>query len=146
MTHVRAGTVDSDELQTIVSRAIRGSAHESSIRLVTLENLDKVLPAELERLDNLRLVTQSKYRFLCHRRAMLFQALNSTSSGSQKDADGTSVVSKLTSQLAETIGECDQHLAEVINITDQIGQIHRLMDIHSGSALAIALRKVCVLN
>ncbi|PPQ63113.1 hypothetical protein CVT24_005824 [Panaeolus cyanescens] len=135
-------TVDSDELQTIVSRAIRGSAQESSIRLVTLENLDKVLPAELERLDNLRLVTQSKYRFLCHRRAMLFQALNSTSLGPQKDADGTPVVSKLTAQLAETIGECDQHLAEVINITDQIGQIHRLMDIHSGSALAIALRKL----
>lgn len=74
---------------------------------------------------------------------MLFQALNSTSLGQQKDGeDGVSVVSRLASQLADTIGECDRNLAEVIAINDQITQINKLIDIHWSSALAIALRKV----
>ncbi|KAF4610717.1 hypothetical protein D9613_007126 [Agrocybe pediades] len=136
-------TVDSGELQGIVSRAIRASASESFVRLLTAENLDKVLPAELERLEHLKAVTQSKYRFLVHRRTMLFQALNSTSLGQQKDGeDGVSVVSRLASQLADTIAECDQKLEEVLQITDQVAQINKLIDVHWSSALAIALRKL----
>ncbi|KAH9479325.1 hypothetical protein JR316_0007915 [Psilocybe cubensis] len=136
-------TVDSGELQDVVSRAIRSSASESFVRLLTAENLDKVLPAELERLESLKIVTQSKYRFLVHRRTMLFQALNSTSLGQQKDGeDGVSVVSRLATQLADTIGECDKNLEEVLRITDQIAQINKLIDTHWSSALAIALRKL----
>lgn len=111
------------------------------MRLLTMENLDKVLPAELERLDLLKTTTQSRYRFLVHRRTMLFQALNSTSLGQQKENDG-SVVSSLTAQLAETIADCDQQLQELLRINDQIAQINKLIDVHSSSALAIALRKV----
>jgi len=126
-----------------VSRAIRASASESFVRLLTAENLDKVLPVELERLEHLKATTQSKYRFLVHRRTMLFQALNSTSLGQQKDGDdGVSVVSRLASQLADTISECDQRLEEVLQITDQLAQINKLIDVHWSSALAIALRKV----
>lgn len=137
------GTVDSGELQDVVSRAIRSSASEAFVRLLTAENLDTVLPAELARLESLKTVTQSKYRFLVHRRTMLFQALNSTSLSQQKDGeDGVSVVSRLAAQLADTIGECDKNLEEVLSITDQMAQIHKLIDIHWSSALAIALRKV----
>ncbi|KDR80785.1 hypothetical protein GALMADRAFT_153216 [Galerina marginata CBS 339.88] len=136
-------TIDSGELQEIVSRGIRSSAKESFIRLLTVNNLDVVLPAELERLENLKAVTQSKYRFLVHRRTMLFQALNSTTLGQQKDGeDGVSVVSRLASQLGDTIAECDRNLEQVISITDQMAQIHKLIDIHWSSALAIALRKL----
>ncbi|KAF8967743.1 hypothetical protein BDZ97DRAFT_1916681 [Flammula alnicola] len=136
-------TVDSQELQGIVSRAIRSSARESFIRLLTVENLDTVLPAELARLDSLKALTQSKYRFLVHRRTMLFHALNSTTLGQQKDgSDGVSVVATLASQLADTIAECDKHLDEIIKINDQVAQINKLIDIHWGSALAIALRKL----
>jgi len=141
------GTVDSQELQSIVARAIRSSAKESFIRLLTEENLDTVLPAELERLNQLKATTQSRYRFLVHRRTMLFHALNSTSLGQQKDdEDGVSVVSKLTSQLAETIAECDLQLEEVLKIVDQIAQINKLIDLHWASALAIALRKVSLVS
>lgn len=137
------GTVDSDELQQLVSRAIRASARESFIRLLTVDNLDTILPAELTRLDDLKARTQSRYRFLVHRRTMLFHALNSANLAQQKDGDdGVSALHKLTSQLAETITECEQHLEEVININDQVAQIKKLIDLHWGSALAIALRKV----
>ncbi|KAF7309490.1 hypothetical protein MIND_00319800 [Mycena indigotica] len=95
------------------------------------------LPDELTRLDNLKSVTQSKYRFTVQRRTMLLQALQSFSSYHDKEG-----ISKLTSQLAQTTNECDQLLGELLQIADQIAQIHRLQDTHSASALAIALRKL----
>lgn len=132
--------LDSNELQSIVARAIQSS--DSFIRLVTLENIDNVLPAELKRLDALRSLTQSKYRFLIHRRTMLFQALNSCLTGSKlKDGD-TLVIGGLASQLADTIAECEKLSDELLSITDQMAQINKLVDIHLGSAFAVALRKV----
>lgn len=135
-------TLDSRELQSIVSRAIRSSAQESYIRLLTLENLDTVLPAELERLEALKGVTQSKYRFLVHRRTMLLQALHSISSVANNGEDTMGVISKLTVQLSETTGECDRLLEELMKITDHVTQITKLLDRHWASALAIALRKL----
>ncbi|TFK39754.1 hypothetical protein BDQ12DRAFT_711862 [Crucibulum laeve] len=137
-------TFNSQELQAIVSRAIRSSARESFIRLLSVDNLDKVLPAELERLNALKGMTQSKYRFLVHRRTMLLQALNSSSAGhSNKDGEDTlSVVSRLASQLSETTAECDQLVEDLMKISDQTAQITKMLDVHWASALAIALRKL----
>jgi len=74
---------------------------------------------------------------------MQFHALNSSFlQKSQKGDEDDLLVSKLTSQLAETIGDCDQRLEELLRINDQIAQINKLIDVHMGSALAIALRKV----
>ena len=101
------------------------------------------MPAELERLAQLKATTQSRYRFLVHRRTMLFHALNSAALAQQKDGeDGVSFVSQLASQLAETVAECDLQLEEVLKIVDQMAQIKKLIDLHWSSALAIALRKV----
>ncbi|KAK0501708.1 hypothetical protein EDD18DRAFT_1431767 [Armillaria luteobubalina] len=137
-------TFDSAELQSIVSRAIRSSAQESFIRLVSIDNLDKALPAELDRLDALKAVTQSKYRFNTHRRTMLLQALLSFSgAGTGKEKDGgTSLVGTVASQLSDISAECDSLAEQLVRITDQIGQIRKLVDVHWGSALAIALRKL----
>ena len=146
LTLVNLGTLDSRELQSIVSRAIRSSAQESYIRLLTLQNLDTVLPAELERLEAAKGVTQSKYRFLVHRRTMLLQALHSISGVSNNGEDTLGVSSKLTVQLSETTGECDRLLEELMKITDHITQITKLLDRHWASALAIALRKVLLLS
>lgn len=137
------GTLDSSELQHLVSRAIRSSASESFIRLLSLENLDGVLPTEMERLTKLKAVTQAKYRFLVHRRTMLLQALNGSSGAPDRIADdGVSVVSRLTLQLAQTTAECDELLVELLRVTDQIGQISKMIDSHWASALAVGLRKV----
>lgn len=144
------GTFDSRELQRLVSRAIRLTARESFIRLLSLENLERVLPTEIERLRGLKLSTQSRYRFLVHRRTMLLQALNSsadsaTNSSSPNNSSNTknnNVVSQLAVQLAQTTAECDRVLEELLRIDDQLAQIERMMDMHWTSALAIALRKV----
>ena len=75
---------------------------------------------------------------------MLFHALNSSYlQKGQKGEEDDLLVSRLTAQLAETIGDCDQRLEELLRVNDQIAQINKLLDVHSASALAIALRKVC---
>ncbi|KAF8638441.1 hypothetical protein AX17_002198 [Amanita inopinata Kibby_2008] len=138
-------TFTSQELQNIVSRSIRSSASESFIRLLSLENLDQVLPAELERLDALKLTMQSKYKFLVHRRSMLLQAMNSHTSTplTAKDAeDAMSIVGSLTVQLSKTVAECDEQVEELAKVYDQQAQISKILDVHWASALAIALRKL----
>ena len=138
------GTFDSKELQAIVSRAIRSSALESFIRLLTLENLDTTLPDELKRLESAKTMTQAKYRFLVHRRTMQLQALLSSSltPSNAKDDDGMHASTKLVVQLSETVAECDLVMEELVKLTDQITQVKKLVDHHWASALAIALRKV----
>lgn len=73
---------------------------------------------------------------------MLFHALNTASVGPKKGEEDELLVSKLTAQLVETITDCDQRLEELFRINDQIAQINKLLEVHSSSALAIALRKV----
>ncbi|KAJ6605842.1 hypothetical protein B0H10DRAFT_2076105 [Mycena sp. CBHHK59/15] len=109
-------TFNSKELQELVSRAIRSSSRESFIRLLSVETLDHSLPDELDRLNALKAMTQSKYRF--------------------------TLVTKLTGQLSQTMAECDQLLEDLLQIADQIAQIMRLLDTHWASALATALRKL----
>lgn len=74
---------------------------------------------------------------------MLFQALNSSLIGAkQKNDDITLVIGGLASQLADTIAECEKLSEELLSISDQTAQINKLIDIHLGSAFAVALRKV----
>jgi hypothetical protein len=73
---------------------------------------------------------------------MLFHALNTSSITPKKGSESEWLVSKLTAQLAETITDCDQRLEDLFRINDQITQISRLLEVHSSSALAVALRKV----
>lgn len=142
------GTFSSTELQQIVSRAIRSSARESFIRLLTVENLDNILPTELERLERSKASTQSKYRFLVHRRTMLLQALITSAqipSAKDKDkVDNMDSITKLALQLSETTAECDRLSEDLLKISDQTAQINRMLDVHWASALAIALRKVSI--
>lgn len=127
-----------------MSRAIRSSALESFIRLLTLESIDKSLPEELTRLESAKIMAQAKYRFLVHRRTMQLQALLSASlsQSNAKDEDGQVASTKLTLQLSETVAECDQIMNDLLHIGDQIRQVQKLIEHHWASALAIALRKV----
>lgn len=138
------GTFNSKELQDIVSRAIRSSARESFIRLVSIRELDQALPAEIERLNALKAMKQAQYRFKVQRRTMLLQALISFAlSGGDKEADGgIALISNLTAQLSGIVGECDLITEELVSIGDQLAQLTKLLDVHWASALAIALRKV----
>lgn len=152
-------TFSSDELQAIVSRAIRGSAEPSSIRLLPLKTLDEELSQEIERLETERAQAQAQYRFTMYRRQMLLQSLNvlQYSSGLASSPTTTSVTSNslsaglspapsptadLAQRLAEVSGTLDRLAEKLVRTTDQIAQVRSLQEVHAGSALAVALRKL----
>ncbi|KAI0714152.1 hypothetical protein C8T65DRAFT_738827 [Cerioporus squamosus] len=133
-------TFTSEELQGTVSTAIRQSAAESFIRVISSHTQHVELPQELERLETLRTTTQAQYRFNLHRRAMLLQSLAALSQ-SQSDSDGEALYN-LTTQLAELTTSCDRLMETLIRVADQKAQIQHLQDLHVASALAMALRKL----
>lgn len=81
---------------------------------------------------------------------MLLQAVNACSmqphSSSNTGGGGSGGhIAQLAAQLSETTAECDQLLEQMMRIVDQQAQCVKLQDVHWASALAVALRKVCVL-
>ncbi|RPD58954.1 hypothetical protein L226DRAFT_614254 [Lentinus tigrinus ALCF2SS1-7] len=133
-------TFTSEELQGTVSRAIRQSAAESFIRVISAHTQDVELPQEMERLESLRTTTQAQYRFNMHRRAMLLQSLAALSQ-SQSDSDDEALYN-LTTQLSELTTSCDRLMEILLRVADQKAQIQHLQDLHVASALAMALRKL----
>ncbi|KAG0697932.1 hypothetical protein DFH29DRAFT_811016 [Suillus ampliporus] len=137
-------TFTSPELQEIVSRAIRLSAKESFIRLLSLQALDTDMVKEAERLEEERLAAQVKWRFEMNRRTMLMQALNSCASvfASSGEGDKDNVLGGLISQVATSVASCDSILASILQMSDQQAQISIVQHRHWASALGIALRKL----
>ena len=152
-------TFSSDELQAIVSRAIRASAEPSSIRLIPLKTLDEELAQEVVRLEDERAQAQAQYRFTMYRRQMLLQSLNalqysSSTANSPSSTNPTSntlnapvspapsPTADLSQRLAEVSGTLDRLAETLVRTTDQIAQIRSLQEVHAGSALAVALRKL----
>lgn len=154
-------TFSSEELQAIVSRAIRASAEPASIRLLSLQVLDHELTEETTRLEAERASTQAQYRFAMHRRTMLLQSLNalsyvsntqpsatstsastSPSSASFPDAPSLPPTSDLAHRLSEITANLDRLALTLLRTTDQLAQLRSLQDVHASSALAVALRKL----
>ncbi|KAF8075185.1 hypothetical protein FPV67DRAFT_619783 [Lyophyllum atratum] len=137
-------TFDNRELQELVSRAIRRSSPDTYIRLLSVENLDQALPAEVDRLTSLKATKQAQYRFLVQRRTMMLRALNSSFLSPEKVEadDGIPVASGMALQLSQTAAECDQLVEDLLVITDQLEQISGMLERHWASALAVALRKL----
>ena len=137
-------TFTSSELQDIVSRAIRLSAKESFIRLLSLQALDTDIVEEDKRLINERLVAQARWRFEVSRRTMLIQALNSTVAmlPSTGDGDKDNGFGSLITRLATAIASCDSQMSTILHIMDQQSQVSSLQHRHWSSALSIALRKL----
>jgi hypothetical protein len=141
-------TFNSKELQEIVARAIRLSAQESFIRLLPIETLDQKLDEESRRLESCKAEAEAKYRTQVQRRTTLLQTLNSHniySLPSDKERDGPgflATIGNLTSQLSVATAACDTLTETLVRIENQQAQIEKLRDLHSCSALAIALRKL----
>ncbi|THH22130.1 hypothetical protein EUX98_g8247 [Antrodiella citrinella] len=133
-------TFSSEQLQAIVSRAIRSSAQEGFIKLLSVKILDEELVAEMLRLDTVKATTQAQYRFNMHRRTMLLQSLMALAANG--DADSNTAMVNLTTQLAEITVSCDRLMENMLRTCDQRAQIQHLQDIHVSSALAMALRKL----
>ncbi|KAF8583442.1 hypothetical protein K439DRAFT_56342 [Ramaria rubella] len=108
-------TLTSGQLQDIVGRAIRQSAEASSIRLLTLDTLDREIPEEIQRLTGLIDEIKSKYHTTVKRRRALIRSLSIYADGNDSQAKG-----RLMQELVDVCGICDQ----------------------LSSALAMALRKL----
>ncbi|KAI0091565.1 hypothetical protein BDY19DRAFT_991257 [Irpex rosettiformis] len=131
-------TLSSGELQEVVSRAIRRTAQESYIRLLSVKTVDEELQAELERLETVKATTQAQYRFNMHRRTNLLQSILAVAGG---DGD-VAALGILVTQLADITAACDKYMLQLLNVADHKAQIQHVQDVHVSSALAMALRKL----
>jgi hypothetical protein len=126
-------TFTSDQLQGIVSRAIKQSAEASSIRLLQLDTLDQDLPEETHRLEMLAMDLKSRYKFGAKKRWALLSSVSD-----DPELGNSSAVNDLI-DVSATL----DHITEELHVVDtQMSQLQSLRDVHSRSALAMALRKL----
>ncbi|KAI0325364.1 hypothetical protein GY45DRAFT_1330385 [Cubamyces sp. BRFM 1775] len=133
-------TLTSEQLQYIVSTAIRQSADASAIRILPKETLERDLPAEIDRLEARSGELKTNYKLGVRRR-------NAARAHLARLAEGVEYGEPhLVSRVAEELNDLDESLdliaEELYTVTDQIGQLARLRDLHQRSALAMALRKL----
>jgi hypothetical protein len=130
----------SGQLQAIVSRAIRQSAEAYSIRLLRLETLDTDIPEEMHRLEMLGTDVKTKYKELSRKRYSLLSSLAAHVEGPTKGDAASSL--KLVDELADVSYTLDRLAEELHSVDEQVANLRSLRDIHSASALAMALRKL----
>lgn len=137
-------TLDSSDLQAIVSRAIRSSAEPSSIRLLPLDVLDKELAEEEKKLESERMEAMAKYRFGVHRRTLFMQSLNLATQtlASASSADSHSQASQVLSNLSALSALQDENTESILRTSAQLSELRILREAHSTSALSVALRKL----
>lgn len=133
-------TLTQHELQTIVSRAIKQSAEASSIRLLRAEMLDVDIPEEVHRLEMQRTDVKTRYKMLVRKRWQLMGALAGHLDG--PDLCDPMTAARTVEELSEVSIALDRLTDELHTIVEQLGQLKSLRDVHSASALAMALRKV----
>jgi hypothetical protein len=132
-------TFSGEELQEIVSQAIRESGQASSIRLLPQEATLVEIPAELERLNILLHELRVQYRLQVRKREALMRATYAYAGS--PEFSSIALRSKLK-ELRETALTLDRIAEELYSVRDQVAQLSRMLAVHSGSALAMALRKL----
>ncbi|KAK7001042.1 hypothetical protein R3P38DRAFT_2559862 [Favolaschia claudopus] len=133
-------TFSSAQLQGIVSRAIRQSAEASSIRLLRMETVDRDIPAELHRLEMQRTDVKTRYKMLAKRRTNLTAQLTGYIDGTEPE--DTANILRAVENLKDISSELDRLAEDLHSADEQIAQLMSLRDVHSASALAMALRKL----
>ncbi|VDB83151.1 unnamed protein product [Peniophora sp. CBMAI 1063] len=126
-------TFSSQELQGLVTRAIKQSAEPGSVRVLPLDVLEEQLPSDLAKLEAYQTDLKTKYRLLVRKRNALLTAAG-TSGGDNAQA-------KLE-DLRTVTGQLDEIADAMYVARDQAAQLQVLASNHAGSALAIALRKI----
>jgi len=132
-------TFSSEELQAIVSQAIRQSGQASSIRLLPQQAAFVEVPEELEKLNSLMHELRVQYRLQVRKRDVLLGAINAYAEG--PEFSSVALRAKLQ-ELHETAVNLDGIAEELYRLRDQAGQLSRMLAVHQGSALAMALRKL----
>ncbi|KAI0767447.1 hypothetical protein C8Q74DRAFT_1370231 [Fomes fomentarius] len=133
-------TLTSQQLQHVVSTAIRQSADASAIRILPCETLDHGLPDEIERLEDHVAELKTKYKLGVRKRnTLLAQVTRIAESGEL--SEGSAAV-RMLEELNDVTDTLDLTAEELYVTTDQLDQLNHLRDVHQRSALAMALRKL----
>ncbi|TFK75679.1 hypothetical protein BDN72DRAFT_450169 [Pluteus cervinus] len=133
-------TFTSAQLQDIVSRAVKQSAEPSSIRLLKLETVDTDIPEEKNRLELQRTDVKTRYKMLARRRSHLLETLLAQLDGTEPEDPAFSL--RLVEELKEMSITLDKAAEELHSLDEQLAQLRLLSEVHSSSALAMALRKL----
>jgi hypothetical protein len=135
-------TFTQEELQEISRRAICQSADPLNIRLLPARILDTDIPAELENLELRREELKANYKYQHKTRLAALNALSARAGNLGAVGTQSPTFSKLINELENIGTKADQYCEELYRVCDQIAQLRGLQDIHSASALAMALRKI----
>ena len=133
-------TFTSEELQQLVSAAIRQTTDVSAIRLLPLETLNEALPEEIKRLEMVSAELRTNYKINVRRRKMLMSSLFAMTDGIET-CDGVAAARTLE-ELTDVTETLDHQAEELFDVTTQLGQLTHLRDVHSSSALIMALHKL----
>lgn len=128
-----------EELHALVSQAIRGPGRASSIRLLPQQAAFVEIPEELGRLNALLDELTVQYRLQVRKRNVLLRA--TLEYAESPEPCSTPFRSKLQ-ELHETALNLDRIAEEMYHARDQVAQLSRMLAVHSGSALAMALRNL----
>jgi hypothetical protein len=128
-----------EELHALVSQAIRGSGRASSIRLLSQQAALVEIPEELGRLNVLLDELTVQYRLQVRKRNVLLRA--TLEYAESPEPCSTPFRSKLQ-DLHETALNLDRIAEHMYHARDQAAQLSRMLAVHSGSALAMALRNI----
>jgi hypothetical protein len=110
------------------------------VRLLQLETLDTDIPGEMHRLEMQKMDLKGRYKFLARKRWTLLGILAAHVDGLE-EANSITVLRTLE-ELTETCFMLDQLAEELHAVTEQLAHLKSLSDVHSASALAMALRKL----
>ncbi|GJJ14690.1 hypothetical protein Clacol_008957 [Clathrus columnatus] len=129
-------TFTSEQLQEIVGHAIQQSSIASTIRLLTLDVLAEIRP-EIERLEILQQDITIRYCANVTRRRVILKSLRHNVNN-----DDWAKRSQLIQELNDTSYLADQLTKDLFHTMHRLQRLHRLMDVHTSSALAMAVRKL----
>ena len=128
-----------EELHALVSQAIRGSGRASSIRLLSRQAAFVDIPEELGRLNALLDELTVQYRLQVRKRNVLLRA---TIEYAESPEPCSAPFRSNLQELHETALNLDRIAEEMYHARDQVAQLSRMLAVHSGSALAMALRNL----
>ena len=134
-------TLTSQQLQHIVSTAIRQSADASAIRILPEETLERGLPEEIDRLDALAGELKIRYKLNVRKRNTLLANVSRIAESTEL-GESAAAVGRMMDELSEVTESLDQTAEDLYMVTDQLAQLVHLRDVHQRSALAMALRKL----
>lgn len=130
-------TFTSQQLQELVSTAIKRSADASAIRLLPMETMAKQVPEEISRLEAVSAELRTSYKLAVRRRKTLLGSLSNI----VENGDVAASI-RIVEELSDLTESMDHYSEELYSVSDQLSQLVHLRDVHCSSALAMALRKL----